>query len=221
MKLKLANEKNIAILDILEDVSPQNVAVLRAGIVKLLQSGRDKIIINFAEAKGLDVAIITEILKLHLLATELRGSITMVGRGDLVVQAARALPSPAGIRHYPTKEQALAALAEAQAAQPAPVENYAVGDDANGKLKQKLAQLQAENKALKAKAGTINGEEIRKLRFENGVFSQQAVALEEHIQAIRREKRKPFTLANVDAKVRILEDALSALLKEEGLIPKG
>ncbi len=218
MKLKLSNDKDVAILDVMEEVSAQNVSVLRAGIQKLLQSGRNKIIINLSEAQRLDIETIKDIIKLHMAAVELKGDIMLVGQGDLIRQAIKTFSAPPGIKFFEAREAAIAAMSESDTAVAAV--DYSAGGDPHGKLKQQVAKLEAENKALKAKVTLAIADELRKLRFENGIFQTQLWALEEHLHVIRKERKKPYAMETVEAKMKILNEALIGFLKTEELLAK-
>ena len=65
MKLKLGTEKDVAILEVSEEVNTQNVTILRAGIMKLLNSGRNKIVINLTETQKLSIEVLKDVIKLH------------------------------------------------------------------------------------------------------------------------------------------------------------
>ncbi|MBI3544926.1 MAG: hypothetical protein HY075_16765 [Deltaproteobacteria bacterium] len=220
MKLKLTKEKDVAILGVLEEVSPANVVVLRAGIANLLKSGRNKIVVNVAAAQSLQLEVIRELAKLHGLAGELGGEVMLVGQGELVSEAARAEPGSISIRFFPTVELALTAMAELGAAANA---DHAAGGDPLGKLRAQLAKVEAEHKAVKAQVSRLdNADELRKLRYENGVFARQLAAVEEQLAQLKREHKTPFH-ANEAAERRqlLLEKALAAFLKTEGLLPNG
>lgn len=221
MKLKLTQQNNISILDILEEVSLQNVSVLRAGISKILQSGKNRIVLNLIDAKQLSMDILRELIKLNLIAMELKGSIVLVGQGDLVGQAIKSFSSPPSIKYFSSIEAAVRSFTEESSAVTAQAAPKFDPNDPNGELKQKLAQLEAENKSLKAKLeGRANAEELRKLRFENGVFQQQFTAMEEQLQLLIKERKKPFEMEGMTAKITQLETAMSEFLEKEGLLGK-
>src|SRR5262245_707314 len=104
MKLKLSAEGEVAILDVLEEVTLENITVLRAGITKLLNSGRQKIVLNLAEAKKLSVETVSEVLKLHQGAPELQNKVVLVGQGELVKQALKSLQPPTPVKYFSTRE---------------------------------------------------------------------------------------------------------------------
>lgn len=203
----------------MEDVSVQNVSVLRAGITKFLQSGKNKIILNLVDAKQLSMDVIREIVKLHMVAAELKGEIVLVGQGDMVKQAILSFSTPPPIRYFPTKEAAIGALSETASVAKTPGEPPPLGDNLAA-LKHKLAKLEAENKSLKSKLATCDVTAARKLRFENGVFQQQVKALDEQLKFIAKDRKKPFEMESVQSKIIQLEEALASLLQKEGLVSK-
>lgn len=215
MRLRLNQEKDIAILDVLDDVSVQNVSVLRAGITKLLASGKHKIILNLIDAKQLAIEVIREIVKLHQVASELKGEIVLVGQGDMVKQGLKSFAAPPTIRYFSTREAALSALVEEKNKTAEPATRI---EGPNSELRAHLEKLQAENKKLKEKIGKNNVDEIRKLRFENGVFSQQATALENQLKALLKERKPKADMETVALKITQLETALTGFLEKEGLV---
>lgn len=203
----------------LEDVSVQNVSVLKAGVTKFLASGKNKIILNLVDAKQLAIDVILEIVKLHMVAAELKGEIVLVGQGDMVKQAIISLSTPLPVRYFPNKEAAIRALSEPIAAPVKEPEPIASGDNL-GALRAKLAKLETENKSLKSKLATCDVASARKLRYENGVFQTQIKAMEEQLRFLAKDRKKPYEMEAVQAKITQLEDALGSLLEKEGLVAK-
>jgi hypothetical protein len=218
MKLKLSAERDIAILDILEDVSLENVPVLRAGIAKLLSSGKNKIILNLVEAKVLALDVIKEIVKLHQIAAELKGNIVLVGQGAGIKEALRSFPTPPSIKSFSTREAALASFDALAAAAPPPNPDSPASTEEIKLLRNKRAKLDAINKSLKAKVANRNVDEFRKLRFENAIFQQQLTMLEDELRFLQKDNKPPFELESTSAKIKQLEVALNDFLKKLGLI---
>lgn len=214
MRLRLNQERDISLLDVLDDVSVQNVSVLRAGIAKLLSSGKHKIILNLVDAKQLAIEVIREIVKLHQIASELKGEIVLVGQGDMVKQAIKSFPTPPSIRYFSTREAALNALL-GEHTEEAPVARI---EGPNSELRAHLEKLQTENKKLKEKIAKNNVEEIRKLRFENGVFQQQSMAMEEQLKAIVKERKPAPDSEGTQTKINQIEKSLNEFLVKEGLV---
>ena len=225
MKLKLSSERDIAILDVLEEVSPENVAILRAGITKLLQSGKVKIVMNLSEAKNLKIDVVREVLKLGVLTAEQKGTLVLVGQGDAIQQAVRALGAASPVKVFLNREAAMAAFSQgaaggSQAAAAATKARLTAATGTNVDLKNQLNKLQAENTSLKEKLANRNIDEVRRLRFENGIFQQQLEAMDEQLKSMLKEPKRPFVMESVQTKIQQLETALEVFLDKEGLMPK-
>lgn len=216
MKLRLNQERDISILDVLEEVSVQNVSVLRAGVSKLLHSGKNKIILNLVDAKHLAMEVIKEIVSLHLIASELKGEILLVGQADMVRQAIKSFATPPPVRCFATKEAALGAFEQEK---PRPV----ISDkpDPFAEYKAQIAKLEAENKSLKGKLEGRNSDETKKLKQEHSQLQQHAKTLEEQLHALIKERKKPFQMDSLETKISQLETALAEALSKEGVNTKG
>ncbi|MEW6055636.1 MAG: STAS domain-containing protein [Bdellovibrionota bacterium] len=219
MRLKLSQEKNIAILDVLDDVDAHNADVLRAGIGKLLKSGKNRIIINLVGANRIQLNVIREIINLHLIATELNGQIVLVGQGEMVKQAIQSFANPPPIKYFSTREAALAALIEAGKSRTGVGIKSAAAAKA-GDPKTYLAKLEAENKSLKAKIASRKADEISKLRKENRELERRINLLQAQQRHLSKEQRHGYEDEGIQKKIKLLETSLEGFLAQEGLLTK-
>jgi hypothetical protein len=219
----------VAILEVQENVSAENVSVLRAGITKLLKSGKNKIILNLVDAKQVSIEVIRDVIKLHLVAAELKGEIALCGYPDLVAQAVRGFASPPPVKFFVTKEQALASMTGvtqmgAPIATGSQQIDYAAmvidPSDPNAPMRAHLTKLENENKMLKAKVATLDKGELRKLRYENGVFQGMLSSLEEELKSLTKDRKKPTDIESIQTKLNQLENAMGEFLRGEGLLSK-
>jgi len=238
MKLKLGMQQGIAVLDIFEDVDVQSVSVLRAGLIKLLQGGKNRVILNLTSATKVTPEFLNEIFKLHAVAAGNGGTLTVAGQNDLVKGALQKLVPAPPIRTFMTVDFALKAFldagvstiapaaAPAAAAKPAPMAApqdplpQIDPNDPHRELKLELAKLERENRVYKAKLQSLSLDEIRKLRFENGIFERQLRAMEEQVQALRKERKKRHSDQVLHTKTGQVELVLEDFLVKEGLLGK-
>lgn len=160
---------------------------------------------------------VKEIVKFHMVATELKGQIVLVGQGDLMLQAIKSFSVPPPMKFFTTREAALSALLDT-ANGPQNDQGLALGT--NSELKIQIERLEAENRALKAKASARNIDEMRKVRLENGNLQAQLNALEDQLRTLLKERKKPFELESLNARIQQLEGSLEAFLQKENLVPK-
>ncbi len=215
MKLKLDQQNDIGILEIFEEVSKDNVTVLKAGVSKLFKSGKNKIILNLIEAKQLSMDVVQEIVNLHIVASELNGRIVMVGQGDLVKQVIQNYASPPPLKYYSTVDAALRSFVDEKSGTSQQPKEKIDPNDPIGSLKQLIAQLEQENKSLKGKIASLNLDEVKKLKFENGAYNKQLTIMEEQIKTLTKERKKPFELESLNIKIQQLEEALETFIANE------
>jgi anti-anti-sigma regulatory factor len=214
MKLKLAVENDVAVLEVFEEVEAKDVAILRAGMTRLIEGGRNRVIIDLSHVRVLDAATLAEILALDSAAATLKGQLTVSGQSELVRQALKLRRESGALpRHFATKAAALASLREHSKSVS---RGAAPKEDVNKALRDRLAKLTAENLALKDKAAQLAGlGTIRDLRRDNGRLTSELSALQE----LHRESPKtPFSSAELDRKIETLARAYTTILTKVGLL---
>jgi anti-anti-sigma factor len=80
MLLNLQKQGNAHVLEVSGDVDAKGAAILRAGITKLMKSGKDRIIVDFSKAGSIDSTAIRKLGELVELASELMGKIVAAGK---------------------------------------------------------------------------------------------------------------------------------------------
>lgn len=123
MKLKLDTVRDINILQALGSVTPENFAVLRAGIKKLLASGKNKIILDLPDAAGFEQPVLKEISVLNALASELSGQILLSSINAEAKKKIEELSKPISMNCFSDREKAIEFFypKNATGASPAPV----------------------------------------------------------------------------------------------------
>ena len=107
MKLKLEATKDISILVAEGPITPENFAVLRAGIKKLFKDGKNKIILEVPDSGTFTPTILREIATLNLTAAELSGSIVIAKVAPLTRAKIEAFAKPPVVRCFADREQAV------------------------------------------------------------------------------------------------------------------
>jgi hypothetical protein len=108
MKLKLRSENDIQILTIAEIDSSKNVDVLRAGITQILRNGKNRIILELAQARSIPPELLRELGRLKLLANELAGDILLTGLDTESKQKVDSFSQPPFTVSFHTTAEALA-----------------------------------------------------------------------------------------------------------------
>ena len=171
MKLKMAQEGRVSILEVSEAVSKREVLILKTGIVNLLKQGKNKIVINLVHAASIDILILQEIAAFQQLAQELNGEVVAVGKPDIMLAAMRGLMAKnpkLKLRSYSTKEAAIESLsshAEGSAIEKAKANT--------AELKTELAKLESEVAVLEKHAN----ESATLLKLERELAMQKAYVL--------------------------------------------
>jgi hypothetical protein len=178
MKLKLEAVRDISILIAEGPITPENFAVLRAGIKKLFKDGKNKIILELPDSDRLTPPILREFATLNLAASELAGSIVLAKIAPLTRAKIEAFSKPPSVRCFADRENAVQYFHPPgeEAAKPsdvaeAPAEPTALGTEEKkeyskgeiraqemgdlGSIRKKLSDLEAENKELKGRLAEL------------------------------------------------------------------
>lgn len=222
MKLKLSQLGDIPVLEISEDVEAAHVPILRAGIVKFLHSGKNRIVLNLTKVKQFPAQALKEVIALNTTAHELGGSIVTVGPEKLIESSA--------VRHFSSVELAVGGLIGVPkptepAASPAPVpadgSNLAAIGTELSELRAKAALLEKENKILVGKMENREKNSGMEMVKERDALKEQVAALEEQLRALLAERKTPVEEFALRSKVKQLEEALGVHLQKQGQKPAG
>ncbi len=107
MKLSLEKFKDLHILSASGPMTPENFAVLRAGIKKQFQGGKNKIILDIPEAKSFPSDILRDLAQMNLIASELSGQIVLTSIDPVTRLKIEAFAKPTVVRSFETKQQGI------------------------------------------------------------------------------------------------------------------
>jgi anti-anti-sigma regulatory factor len=107
MKIALSTVDGVSILTGGGEITTHDVDVLRAGLTKLLKSGRNRIILEFPEAERIPDSVLREMAKLDILARELSGRIVMLGANEQFRKRVLQFALPPVMECFDKREQAL------------------------------------------------------------------------------------------------------------------
>lgn len=163
MKIALSSEKNVAILSVSDTVDDREIQVLRAGIKKILGSGKNRIVLELQGTQDLSSDILRELAAFDALARELSGRVVLAGVSATLKTKIETFAKPPLILCFETRAKAIeflteppkpeippAAVAAAQAA-PAPeqLKELQALQQEQGALRGRLQQLEKENAGLR------------------------------------------------------------------------
>jgi hypothetical protein len=215
MKLRLDQIKDISILEASEDISVHEISILKAGIGKLLKSGKNKIILNLTNAKKLSTEMMEVILHFQSIAFELKGELILVGQGDLVHEVIQKKGKGNYLKFFTSKEAAVSSFdgdLKGTAATKDPALEMSLAD-----VKKLVEKAQAENQKLKS-SNSGKGSELKKVLSENALFKRKIRKLEKELEVIKKDHKTPANLDFIDAKIKTVETALFDLLKQDKLL---
>ncbi len=113
MKLKLTSEDHIDILSASDAITEKDISILKAGITKLFQNGKNKIVFELPGGgqERLAPEVIRELGMLDNFARELAGRIVVVSSSSEILAGIQAFASPPLVLCYATRKEALAVFA--------------------------------------------------------------------------------------------------------------
>lgn len=107
MKLKLESVRDISVLHVSGSITPENFAILRAGIKKLFSTGKNKIILELPDSATFPTPVLREIAILNLLASELSGQIILAEIAALTRAKIEAFSKPPVVKCFADRKSAL------------------------------------------------------------------------------------------------------------------
>lgn len=107
MKLKLESVRDISILHVSGSITPENFAILRAGIKKLFSTGKNKIILELPDSATFPTPVLREIAILNLLASELSGQIILAEIAALTRAKIEAFSKPPVVKCFANRNAAI------------------------------------------------------------------------------------------------------------------
>jgi hypothetical protein len=204
MKLKLENpdplNPGLTTLIVTESIEPAHIAVLKAGLTKLFQSGKKTILLDFSavQATGLTTPTISqEILALRVWASASDAQVLVVSPIET-------------LGHAKTREDAIKIV-----------------NSSEGPLLALEAKLQAEFKAVSAKKAELEGKLAQanaagdpKVLLRTKSDLTRAVNEAQRITArfLKNRSSDPFSLPAFQLANEALEEILVTVLKKEGVL---
>ncbi|MDR3606139.1 MAG: hypothetical protein P4M08_02030 [Oligoflexia bacterium] len=153
MKLALSSEKNAEILSVTGPIVAHDVNVLRAGIQKILKTGKNKIVLELVQSESVPAEVLRTIASIDLIARELSGRIVLAGITPGLRTRIDAFAQPPTILCFETRAQAIEFLTAPpkpevgpEESKPAESELKLQADFSN--LRERVAELERRNKLL-------------------------------------------------------------------------
>lgn len=198
MKLALEKFKDIHILKASGSITPENFAILRAGIRKQFQDGKNKIILEIPDAQSFPSDILRDLAQMNLIASELSGQIVLAAIDISTRTKIEAFAKPPVVLCFETRERAIEFFYPPETQADAPVAAHG----ATTAVPEKTAdQFKEEIKAQEINTLGVLRKTISDLEAQNKELIIQLAHLV-------RQRRDPPDLASWQEKVVLLEKTL-------------
>lgn len=220
MKLKLEAVRDLSVLIVEGPITPENFAVLRAGIKKLFKDGKNKIILELPDSGALAATILRELATLNLLAAELSGSIVLAKIEPLTRAKIESFSKPpvvtcfsdrvAATEHFHPKvvEETTAA---APAAAPAPTSSPVAA--APPLPETSTSEIDEKTKLLKTEIRTKELGDLGAVRKKLSELESENNELKTRLAEMVLIRREPPDLGAWKEKVAVLEKQLADAVK--------
>ncbi len=199
MKLKLEAQNSVTILTVSEAVTPQDIAVLRAGVNKLIQGGKKSILLDAIAVPNECAPALQEVAGFQNFVQD--------ANAQLIVA------SPLqGVGHAPTRPEALQVLQS-------PLANLL---SLEAKLQYQIKELEKQKSTIEQKlAAAPSGEgDVKTLQKENSRIKALIKDLEKQIEKKLKSRKEPWKPDELSqAKAETLRRTLTAVLEQEGVLP--
>lgn len=202
MKLKLSEYKGIHILTVTGPVVERDFSVLKAGMTKLFQTGKNRMILELVSASELDDSYIRELGKMNLLAREMAGEVVVVAPEPQLRQKIENFGLPNAVTCKEDKAAAYEIFVAKAASSAAPTIATPKAMEALNEEIKKLREL------LKSKEGG----EAQNLKSENAQLKSEKAKLEDQLLQMVIQRRLPADEGSFREKVRMLEEECDRLL---------
>lgn len=202
MNLKLKQVGTVHVLHVQGALATTDSAVLRAGISKLMRTGKDRIVLDLSSSSPLPEEIAKEVVELHRVTTELGGRIAVV------------VPEPAGGKlRAKLNGTGLPIVDSLEAAVRLCETPVATAAEETGALNTRdlLQERDARIRMLEGQLALQNPEALRLLRQENQSLRRQAAQLELQILSFAKERRLPPDAEAAKSRIESLENSVLEL----------
>jgi hypothetical protein len=213
MKLKLVQENNIQILMVSEGVTSKDVEIIKAGITKILKTGKNKILLEVNGSDTLPDDVIRDIGIMDNLARELSGRIVIVTSNAALKKKLDIFATPPLILCFVDRKSAMAAFSpqgpldegkkKHAPAPPLPAPPAPALSSASVSTPQPVSK----DTILAREAGDLGvlRKDLAELKRENQILHDRLLALVEN-------RRQSVDSTALTAKIRALELEVEKLL---------
>lgn len=135
-----------------ETVTEHDVEVLRAGLVKILKTGKNKIVLELPKNESLPSEVIRELASFDIMARELAGRLVLAGITPGLKTKIEVFAMPPVILTFESREKAVEFFVAPPAPEPlptAPAQAAEALPDEQSSFKIRAQELEQENKFLK------------------------------------------------------------------------
>jgi hypothetical protein len=205
MKLALREEDGFSILDVDGSVGAHEVSVLKAGLTRLLQRGKNRIILHLLGTQELPREVIWEIAVLDVLARELSGRILIASNNPDLKEQVKAFAKPPVIPILDSVKKAMELSKDLDL-----LEGEESGESA-AELAKKLEEKEHEVGALKAQLKLADTRDLSNLRAQNAELKGKVQLLEDQVETLLRERVQPVLAEGEAEKIRVLEDTVKRM----------
>lgn len=219
MKLRLSDKDGIQVLEVIGPITVETFRVLKAGITKLFRSGKNKMILSFAQCEEIETAVIRDLSDLNLSARELAGEIVLGAVKPDLKTKIDISAKPPGVIAFPTMEEAFAFITkkkkekiedagETPAPLIPPVPPLSGASAPAGVPTEEVEQLKAKIKELEAG-------ELHLLRTENKVLKDENDAFKALINNTLIQRREPPDAESYRSRIKELETQLEQAVDKQ------
>jgi anti-anti-sigma regulatory factor len=193
MKLTLKAQGPVQVLRVEGPVSAHEGQVIRAGIVKLMRDGKDRIVIDFSAVEDLDEPTLKEIGHLNFAARELSGGLTLLVSNPKLRSKIETIANPKPLGCFESFESASDFFKTGVL----PTANVSLDD----KMKAKDEEIQTLKQQLKEKEGG----ELASVKAEAATLKEEQARSLAQFEALVLERREPADVAAWKDKTAALE----------------
>ncbi len=205
MKISMRQEDGCSILDIQGDIDFHNFAVLKAGLTKLLQNGKNRIVLHLDGGENLASDVIREIAILDVFARELSGKLVIASESPTLKSNVLSFAKPPVVGILPSVAKAVEYLKDLDALD---------GEEGGEGLAEVTAALEARTKqvaSLEAQLKQANVGDAHALRAENAKLKDRLTLLEAQILDLTARRRQPLDAEGFLEKIETLEEMVRRL----------
>ncbi len=212
MKLRMEDKVGVRILHIEGAVDAHQFSVIRAGMVKILKNGKNKILVNFESSANVDQDAIRQVSELNAAARELSGEIVLVMSDPKMRGLVENFSKPPLVMCFSAVQEGLDHFNKSKAkAAPEPEDAATKNDEEllkqNQTLKSEVEQLRKQlTETSKGEAKNAKDESTR----SKGLLEK----LEIDIEKLQSGRRVAPDAETYEAKIGQLEGRIHQLVEE-------